>query len=392
MSENQVYCTSEGCDMVFSSLSTKTKHVKDIHGEGQKHNDEKTIKCNQCDKYFKKMDYVRKHVKRVHEKRITQEDSVDMSFDDASNKSTSSLNSTLALDNAVEFSDMSFADETLIEDTTIEIGKESQGVEITTSTTLKKEKTFKCSQCDKMFGKRSYARMHEKRIHKENGENVLKPKIDASVDVFQPQILEDPKENLWTEELLVENVPMPSTQLKGNVDENVLKNEKLADVTLHNFEPLDELFAIPGSSKDKNPVFNIYESILYTSEHPMSRRGVARKGKDDFKCKVCGVKSLTKRSQVKHLKGHGTFLNYDFLTDFIDHENESILKNTCLRKSSVSLKLPKIGNLVIPTSNINLEREVVVDDILEGPVKGENDQMSLSEMCDDLMDIGDFLI
>ena len=125
----------------------------------------------------------------------------------------------------------------------------------------------------------------------------------------------------------------------------------------------------------------------------MSRAFLNRK-KDDFKGELCGLKSLSKRSLVKHLKGHGTFVNQDFLTNFNDKENESSLKNMCLRKSSISLKLQNIKNLHIPANaamKTAMEDDFVSNMLEEHDDEAEVGKMSLSEICDDLMDIGDLL-
>ena len=126
----------------------------------------------------------------------------------------------------------------------------------------------------------------------------------------------------------------------------------------------------------------------------MSRIGVNRK-EEDFKCQVCGLKYQTKRSLVKHFKGHGTYLNTDFLTNFVDKENESSLKNQCLRKSSISLKLQNLKSY--PKSNDgmeNVEIDKVVPDILDDRADNDVGKMTLSEICDeldDLMDLSDLL-
>ena len=98
---------------------------------------------------------------------------------------------------------------------------------------------------------------------------------------------------------------------------------------------------------------------------------------------------------VKHFKGHGTCINADFLTNFVDKENESALKNQCLRKSSISLKLPNLENY--PKSNDGMETveiDKIVPDILDDRVDNDVGIMTLSEICDeldDLMDLNDLL-
>jgi len=154
---------------------------------------------------------------------------------------------------------------------------------------------------------------------------------------------------------------------------------------------IDDVLAIPGPSRTKNQVLNIVENI---SLLPMSRIGVNRKD-EDFKCKVCGLKYQTKRSLVKHFKGHGTYFNMDFLTNFVDKENESSLKNQCLRKSSISLKVPNLKNVPISAGNIEtVGREEVVLEMLDDHESNDDRKMTLDEICeelDDLMDLSNLL-
>eukprot|EP00092_Neocalanus_flemingeri_P024791 GFUD01026880.1.p1 GENE.GFUD01026880.1~~GFUD01026880.1.p1 ORF type:complete len:390 (-),score=97.79 GFUD01026880.1:76-1245(-) len=383
-SEHQIVCTYQGCVLEFPSVSSKAKHVKEVHsGGGKKDNSEKTIKCSKCDKYFKKNSYVRLHEKRVHNKNDNQNQN------DTFNESTASLNSTIALENPGEFSDMASADDTFVEET---MPKKSAAetamnmnmklLENSTSTPLQKEKNFKCSQCDKMFGKRSYARLHEKRIHKEN-DTIAVPVGNLEEEQGNEILLMESAAVLTNVEL--EENP---AEVKGDVD--LKPKEVFEPLPQPKLDSVDEYLAIPGSSKDGNPVFNIYESPLYTSKHPLSRVSVESTGKDDFTCKVCGLTFLTKRSLVKHFKGHGTYLNLDFLTNFVDRENEASLKNTCLRKSSIGLKIQKIDKLQLAAAADN--EDFAVNMMLEDQDESEEGKMSLSEICDDLMDIGELLI
>eukprot|EP00092_Neocalanus_flemingeri_P018470 GFUD01019989.1.p1 GENE.GFUD01019989.1~~GFUD01019989.1.p1 ORF type:complete len:394 (-),score=106.34 GFUD01019989.1:68-1249(-) len=387
-SEHQIVCTYQGCVLEFPSVSSKAKHVKEVHGGGgKKDNSEKTIKCSKCDKYFKKNSYVRLHEKRVHNKNENQNQN------DTFNESTASLNSTIALENPGEFSDMASADDTLVEETVPKKSKAETAMnmnmkllENSTSTPLQKEKNFKCSQCDKMFGKRSYARLHEKRIHKEK-DTIAVAVGNLEEEQGDEMLLMDTAAVLTNIEL-EENPAEVKTTEEGDVD--LEPKEVFEPLPQPKLDSVDEYLAIPGSSKDRNPVFNIYESPLYTSKHPLSRVSVESTGKDDFKCKVCGLTFLTKRSQVKHFKGHGTYLNLDFLTNFVDRENEASLKNTCLRKSSIGLKIQKIDKLQLAAAADN--EDFAVNMMLEDQDESEEGKMSLSEICDDLMDIGEFLI
>merc|ERR1712183_43818 len=400
---DQVICTYEGCVLEFPSVSSKAKHVKEMHGGGaggaKKDDSEKTIKCSKCDKYFKKKSYVRLHEKRVHNK--PENINASINPDDTFNQSTIGLNSTIAVENGAEFSDMASADDTFDEEPEPE-KKVAESVkklsEKKTSTPIHQEKTFKCSHCDKMFGKKSYARLHEKRIHKDKDTTVVANHEETKGNEMPltENIVVEGKEKIVTE-----NVQLNNFELEENYAENTNKNTEKENVELEtNYVTTDprpqveQLLPIPGSSKDRNPVLNIFESSLYTSGHPMSRAGVERTGKDDFRCKVCGLKFLTKRSQVKHFKGHGTSPNLDFLTDFIDHENEISLKNTCLRKSSINLKIPNIKNFTLPAAENYLDTEKQDSDaaMLEDHDENVAEKMSLSEICDDLMDIGDLLI
>merc|ERR1712183_192381 len=395
---DQVICTYEGCVLEFPTVSSKAKHVKEMHGGGdggaKKDDGEKTIKCSKCDKYFKKKSYVRLHEKRVHNK--TADINASIIPDDTLNQSTTSLNSTLAVENAAEFSDMASADDTFAEEPETEKRvavsvKKLSGKN--TSTPIHQEKTFKCSHCDKMFGKKSYARLHEKRIHKEKDATVVANHEETQCN--ETLLVED-KEKLVTENVLLSNLELEENHAKNTEKENVeLETNYVTEPQpLLEIDPTEQLLPIPGSSKDRNPVLNIFESSLYTSGHPMSRVCVEKTGKNDFRCKVCGLKFLTKRSQVKHFKGHGTALNLDFLTDFIDHENEISLKNTCLRKSSINLKIPNIENFTLPAAENYLDTEKEDSDaaMLEDHDENVAEKMSLSEIFDDLMDIGDLLI
>merc|ERR1712096_129059 len=299
---------------------------------------------------------------------------------------TTSLNSTIAVENLAEFSDMASADDTFAEEPETEKMvavpvKKLSGKN--TSTPIHREKTFKCSHCDKMFGKKSYARLHEKRIHKEKDKIVVANHHEETQG----------NEKLVTENVLLSNLELEENHAKNTEKENVeLETNYVTDPQPQlDIDPTEQLLSIPGSSKDRNPVSNIFESSLYTSGHPMSRVGVEKTGKNDFRCKVCGLKFLTKRSQVKHFKGHGTSPNLDFLTDFIDHENEISLKNTCLRKSSINLKIPNIKNFTLPAAENSKDTEKDAA-MLEDHDANEVEKMSLSEICDDLMDIGDLLI
>jgi len=376
-----VVCTYEGCSLEFSSASAMSKHKKKVHGGGAKKDEsEKTIKCGKCEKYFKKASYVRMHEKRVHNRDDTGDNlDISVSIDEKLNNLNSSLNSTLALEeNAGDISDIATADETITDESFLHNEEENpcekNSLQIKNGNNSLKEKTFKCSKCDKMFGKKSYVRLHEKRIHKEK-----EPR--SSEEYVNDKLLTEDASD-------VNNIEIKEARTKNTTEtENIGKGtlEEAPQVA----EPIYELPVIAGSSKSNNPVFNIYESSLYTSEHPMSRVSVHRK-EDDFKCTLCGLKFLSKRSQVKHFKGHGTFVNQDFLTNFIDKENESSVKNMCLRKSSVSLKLPNIENFHIPANaEMKTAREVdSVSNMLEEHDEAEVGKMSLSEICDDLMDIG----
>jgi len=357
---DQVICTYEGCVLQFPSVSSKAKHVKEMHGGGaggaKKDDSEKTIKCSKCDKYFKKKSYVRLHEKRVHNK--PENINASINPDDTFNQSTIGLNSTIAVENGAEFSDMASADDTFAEEPETEKMvavpvKKLSGKN--TSTPIHREKTFKCSHCDKMFGKKSYARLHEKRIHKEKDKIVVAnhhEETQGNETLVTENIELEDKEKLVTENVLLSNLELEENHAKNTEKENVeLETNYVTDPQPQlDIDPTEQLLSIPGSSKDRNPVSNIFESSLYTSGHPMSRVGVEKTGKNDFRCKVCGLKFLTKRSQVKHFKGHGTSPNLDFLTDFIDHENEISLKNTCLRKSSINLKIPNIKNFTLPAA------------------------------------------
>merc|ERR1712183_164790 len=400
---DQVICTYEGCVLEFPTVSSKAKHVKEMHGGGaggaKKDDSEKTIKCSKCDKYFKKKSYVRLHEKRVHNK----PDNINASIipDDTLNQSTTSLNSTIAVENAAEFSDMASADDTFAEEPETEKRVAVSVRKLSgknTSTPIHQEKTFKCSHCDKMFGKKSYARLHEKRIHKEKDTIVVAnhEETQGNETLVTENIVVEDKEKLVTENVLLSNLELEENHAKNTEKENVeLETNYVTEPQpLLEIDPTEQLLPIPGSSKDRNPVSNIFESSLYTSGHPMSRVRVEKTGKNDFRCKVCGLKFLTKRSQVKHFKGHGTSLNLDFLTDFIDHENEISLKNTCLRKSSINLKIPNIENFTLPAAENYLDTEKEDSDaaMLEDHDENVAEKMSLSEIFDDLMDIGDLLI
>ena len=170
MSETIVVCTFEGCFLEFPFASAMSKHVKMVHGGGAKKDEsEKTIKCGKCEKYFKKPSYVRMHEKRVHNK-DDKGNNLDISanIDDSFNH----LNSSLALEeNEGDISDIVTADDTITEESFLHYEEETPSAKNALHTkngnTSLKEKTFKCSKCDKMFGKKSYVRLHEKRIHKE---------------------------------------------------------------------------------------------------------------------------------------------------------------------------------------------------------------------------------
>jgi len=388
MSEQLVSCTYGGCDQQFPTVPAKAKHVKKVHGGGaKKDEEEKTIKCSKCDKYFKKKSYVRMHEKRVHNKETNLEISVNI--DESLNQSNASLNSTLALENVGEFSDMASADDTITEESNLLELKNDlvKALSINnTSTPALKEKTFKCGKCDKMFGKKSYVRLHEKRIHKD------KESQTSSVDQGNEMLLAEPVSavtNTEKEENESHNIAVIERDDPKDLGAEAKEEQNIPMPNIN--DPDYELLALPGSSKLNNPVGNIFDSFLYTSKHPMSRVTVERTGKDDFKCRLCGLKFLTKRSQVKHFKGHGTYVNQDFLTNFIDKENESSLKNMCLRKSSIVLKLPNINNIPVPTDDGRREEEDLVADMLVDHEESEVGSMSLSEICDDLMDISNLL-
>merc|ERR1712183_123735 len=175
---DQVICTYEGCVLEFPTVSSKAKHVKEMHGGGaggaKKDDSEKTIKCGKCDKYFKKKSYVKLHEKRVHKKDVAPD------INDSFNELNTSLDTTIPMKNEGEFPDMNSADDTFNEETDKE-NEPSSSVESSQklgNKTSFREKTFKCNQCDKMFGKKSYVKMHAKRIHKKK-ESAIEEKTGA---------------------------------------------------------------------------------------------------------------------------------------------------------------------------------------------------------------------
>merc|ERR1712129_647975 len=162
-----VVCTYEGCSLEFSSASAMSKHKKKVHGGGAKKDEsEKTIKCGKCEKYFKKSSYVRMHEKRGQNREDTGDNlDISVSIDEKLNNLNSSLNSTLALEeNAGDISDIATADETITDKSFLHNEEENpcekNSLPIKNVNNSLKEKTFKCSKCDKMFGKKSYVRLH----------------------------------------------------------------------------------------------------------------------------------------------------------------------------------------------------------------------------------------
>jgi len=343
--------------------------------------EEKTIKCEKCDKYFKKTSYVRLHDKRVHTKKdVTQED-VTQDINGTFQELNTSLDTTLDMSENPEFSAVS-VDNAIKEDSDKENKPPTNRfMQESTRATTSKEKPFKCDHCEKMFGKRSYVKLHEKRIHsKKDSAVVVNPNLGQLCD----NIIEEQGSGGSKTVPINEAVNSEKNQDFATLEE-ITSTETIDQITI------DELLAVPGPSRITNPVPNIVESNFLL---PMSRIGVNKKD-EDFKCQVCGLKYQTKRSLVKHFKGHGTYLNADFLTNFVDKENESALKNQCLRKSSISLKLQNLKSY--PKSNDgmeNVEIDKVVPDILDDRADNDVGKMTLSEICDeldDLMDLSDLL-
>ena len=116
----------------------------------------------------------------------------------------------------------------------------------------------------------------------------------------------------------------------------------------------------------------------------MSRVSIDRKLASDFKCSVCGMKFSTKRSQVKHVNGHGILFNQEFLTNFIDQENETTVKNRCLRKAQISLNILK-------NFDDDKENALKLENLLIESKEIKSPKISLSEICQDLMDLSDLV-
>jgi len=329
--------------------------------------------CDKCGKHFKKKRYVRDHIKRVHEKSSTS--ILDTSHIKASlNNSTSSLN----------FGDNSL-DTTVINDETFVDAAEQMlnETEIKASSTLKNEKNIKCSKCDKKFAKKSYVRLHERRMHKANNTS------DLPSHVFVE----------GNEMLLSDQVTLGATfEVDGKETEKTTKipfNDEtiLLESMVH--ETHEEIVSGPGPSRTVNPVANIYESYLYNSKQPMSRVNVYKKS-DDFKCNICGIKFLTKRSFAQHFRGHGTIVNPNFLTNFVDKENESSLKNICLKRSFIALQVNDVKNRKNSQLHESTDENLLADSetLLINKNERNNgleDKMTLSEICENLMDISGIL-
>ena len=363
-----------GCNSEIPASSKSKQGRKD--GGGKKKDDtEKTIKCGKCDKYFKKKSYVKLHEKRVHNKDVADD------YNDSFTEMNTSLDTTIPMEDKAEFPDMNSADDTFNED----IDKENKPPSIKSSkksnaTTSLKEKTFKCGQCDKMFGKKSYVKMHEKRIHGKK-ESAIVEKPD------EPEPAQEPEQKDYATPAikLIEKSDLNCAEFAREKEELPTLEETTMSSVIDQIA-MDDSLAIPGPSRMKSPLLNIVESI---SLLPMSRIGVNRKD-EDFKCKVCGLKYQTKRSLVKHFKGHGTYLNMDFLTNFVDQENEISLKNQCLRKSSISLKTPNIRHIPLSLGDIEtVGREEVLLEMLEEPESNDDRKMTLDEICDELDDLMD---
>jgi len=380
---DEIMLSVSGGDVRDSEVpaSGKSKQGKKEKRGKQKDDTEKTIKCGKCDKYFKKKSYVKLHEKRVHKKDVAHDNN------DSLNELNTSLDTTIPMENKTEFPDMNSADDTFNEDT----DKENEPPSVKSSPKLKntasfREKSFKCSQCDKMFGKKSYVKMHEKRIHKKK-ESAIEEKPGARDQNQEPE----QNESEIRLSNLTENIGVNTAEIAADKEDSVTLEETASTSTVDDQTLIADTLAIPGPSRPKSPVLNIVENI---SLLPMSRIGVNRKD-EDFKCKVCGLKYQTKRSLVKHFKGHGTYLNLDFLTNFVDKENESSLKNQCLRKSSISLKIPNLKNVPMSVGNIEtVGREEVVLEMLDDGESNDDRKMTLDEICaelDDLMDLSNLL-
>merc|ERR1712183_168751 len=189
--------------------------------------------------------------------------------------------------NKGEFPGMNSADDTFNEDTDKE-NEPPSSVESSQklgNKTSSREKTFTCMQCEKLFGKKSYVKMHAKRIHKKK-ESAIEEKTGARDQNQEPEQNESETRSSY----LTENTGVDTANMAEEKEDSLTLEETATtndDQTL-----IDDALAIPGPSRSKNQVLNIVENI---SLLPMSRIGVNRKD-EDFKCKVCGLKYQTKRS------------------------------------------------------------------------------------------------
>merc|ERR1712183_697920 len=157
--------------------------------------------------------------------------------------------------NKGEFPGMNSADDTFNEDTDKE-NEPPSSVESSQklgNKTSSREKTFKCNQCDKMFGKKSYVKMHEKRIHKKK-ESAIEEKTGARDQNQEPEQIEsETRSSNLTEKTGVNTANMAMEK------EDSLTLEETA--TTNDQTLIDDALAIPGPSRTKNQVLNIVENI-----------------------------------------------------------------------------------------------------------------------------------
>merc|ERR1712142_960480 len=140
--------------------------------------EEKTIKCEKCDKYFKKTSYVRLHDKRVHSKKDVTQD-INGTFQELN----TSLDTTLVMSENPEFSDVSVENARKEDSDKENKPPTERSMQESTRTKTSKEKPLKCDYCEKMFGKRSYVKLHEKRIHsKKDSVVVVNPNLGQLFD------------------------------------------------------------------------------------------------------------------------------------------------------------------------------------------------------------------